>query len=428
MGIVRRIVGQQLQEPIVVQVPGSKSVANRALICAALAQGESRITGLPDGDDTTVIVESLSQVKRIVRDGDTYIVNGGGQPVLPGIVDARLAGTSSRFLTAVAAIISSTTVIDGGHPLRGRPMGDLHDALVELGAEVEWLGERGHLPVSISRGSMSGGTIAIRGDVSSQFISALMLIAPLLKNGLTIDVVGDLVSRSYVEMTAAVMTSFGATVTVGSTQVVVSEGRYQATDYRVEPDFSSAAFPLVVPVLRPCSVRVPGLAKGVLQGDAALLDILRSIGCVVSAVGDDIVVSSDSSSQLRTIDVSMTDCSDLVPAVAVALSALDGQSQISGVGFIRNKESDRLGDLAAEMTSCGASVTVNDDGLTISGHRAMPTSSVDTHHDHRLAMALALYALRNGEVVVRESEVVTKSWPSYFDDMSAILATSELQK
>jgi 3-phosphoshikimate 1-carboxyvinyltransferase len=114
--------------------------------------------------------------------------------------------------------------------------------------------------------------------------------------------------------------------------------------------------------------------------------------------------------------------------VAVALSALNGESRISGVGFIRNKESDRLGDLATEMTSCGASVTVNDDGLTISGHRAMPTSSVDTHHDHRLAMALALYALRNGEVVVRESEVVTKSWPSYFEDMSAILATSELQK
>jgi 3-phosphoshikimate 1-carboxyvinyltransferase len=428
MGIARRIVGQQLHEPIVVHVPGSKSVANRALICAALAQGESRIAGLPDGDDTTVIIESLFQVKRIVRDGDAYIVQGGEHPLLPGIVDARLAGTSSRFLTAVAAIISSTTVIDGGAPLRGRPMGDLHDALVELGAEIEWLGERGHLPVSISRGSISGGSISIRGDVSSQFISALMLIAPLLKNGLTIDIVGDLVSRSYVEMTAAVMTSFGATVKVGATQVVISEGRYESTDYRVEPDFSSAAFPLVVPVFTPCSVRVPGLAKGALQGDAALLDILRSIGCTVSVVGDDIVVASDASSQLRPINAVMTDCSDLVPAVAVALSALEGESRISGVGFIRNKESDRLGDLATEMTSCGASVVVNDDGLTISGHRAMPSSSVDTHHDHRLAMALALYALRNGEVVVREPEVVTKSWPSYFEDMLAILATSELQK
>jgi len=299
---------------------------------------------------------------------------------------------------------------------------------VELGAEIEWLGERGHLPVSISRGSISGGSISIRGDVSSQFISALMLIAPLLKNGLTIDIVGDLVSRSYVEMTAAVMTSFGATVKVGATQVVISEGRYESTDYRVEPDFSSAAFPLVVPVFTPCSVRVPGLAKGALQGDAALLDILRSIGCTVSVVGDDIVVASDASSQLRPINAVMTDCSDLVPAVAVALSALEGESRISGVGFIRNKESDRLGDLATEMTSCGASVVVNDDGLTISGHRAMPSSSVDTHHDHRLAMALALYALRNGEVVVREPEVVTKSWPSYFEDMLAILATSELQK
>jgi len=229
-------------------------------------------------------------------------------------------------------------------------------------------------------------------------------------------------------MTAAVMTSFGATVKVGATQVEVSEGRYKSTDYRVEPDFSSAAFPLVVPVITPCSVRVPGLAKGVLQGDAALLDILRSIGCTVSVMGDDIVVASDASSRLRPIDVVMTDCSDLVPAVAVALSALEGESRISGVGFIRNKESDRLGDLATEMTSCGASVAVNDDGLTISGHSVMSTSSVDTHHDHRLAMALALFALRNGEVVVRDADVVTKSWPTYFDDMGAILHVSQLQK
>lgn len=428
MGIARRITAVTMTGPVVISVPGSKSVANRALICAALADGESRISGLPDGDDTTVIVDALTQVNRISRDGKSYIVRGNPSPLLPGIVDAKLAGTSSRFLTAVAALTSSTTVIDGEEPLRGRPMGDLHEALLQLGADIEWLGERGHLPVAVSRAAIRGGAVSIRGDVSSQFISALMLIGPLLPGGVTLQVVGDLVSRSYVEMTAAVMRSFGAMVSVSDNEITVDEGRYHAVDYVVEPDFSSAAFPLVVPVLAPCSVTVPGLAKGVLQGDAALLDILRSVGCDVVVHGDDVTVTTSPTSHLRPINVSMTDCSDLVPAVAVALAVIEGESRITGVGFIRNKESDRLGDLALEMTACGALVQVDDDGLTLRGHQQRQESRVGTHHDHRLAMALSLFALRNGSVEVNDSDVVTKSWPTFFDDMAPILAASSVQK
>lgn len=425
MALVRRALTTSATSPITVHVPGSKSVANRALVCALLASGDSRITGLPDGDDTAVIVDSLAQVNRLTKLGEEYVVRGGEQPLLPGIVDAKLAGTSSRFLTAVAALISSTTVIDGGEPLRGRPMGDLHDALVQLGADVEWLGEQGHLPVAVSRGALNGGAVSIRGDVSSQFISALMLVGPLMPGGLVMNITGELVSRSYVEMTASVMREFGATVDVSSDVVHVKESRYQATDYRVEPDFSSAAFPLVVPILTPCSVRVPGLAKGVLQGDAALLDILRSVGCTVRVVDDDVIVETTTASTLTSIDVVMTDCSDLVPAVAVALSSVIGVSHISGVGFIRKKESDRLGDLALEMKACGAEVVVDDDGLTISGHSPRPSAFVNTHHDHRLAMALALYALRNDVVELDSADVVSKSWPSYFEDMKAILSVSD---
>ena len=413
---------------IVVNVPGSKSVANRALVCALLAEGESRLAGVPDGDDTTVIVEALNATQRISRDGDELVVRGDRRPSLPGIVDAKLAGTSSRFLTAVAALLGTTTVIDGDEPLRGRPMGDLHQALIDLGAHVEWLGDRDHLPVAVSHGKLRGGSISIRGDVSSQFISALMLIAPLLQGGLTLNIVGDLVSRSYVEMTAAVMRSFGVEVHVSEQEVRVPEGSYFPQDYRVEPDFSSAAFPLMTPVLTPCSVRIPGLAKGILQGDSAVLEILRSVGCSVSVLGDDIVVERSEGSQLRAIDVSMTDCSDLVPAVAVALSAVEGESRITGVGFIRHKESDRLGDLATEMVKCGASVEVDADGLTIRGESVFRSSVVKTHHDHRLAMALSLYALRGIEVVVEDADVVTKSWPSYFDDMAPILSSVNEQK
>ena len=428
MSVARRVSATPITGPVVVKVPGSKSVANRALVCALLADGESRLSGVPDGDDTTVIVDALSSVNRLKHDGDDLVVYGSARPQLPGIIDAKLAGTSSRFLTAVAALLESTTVIDGNEPLRGRPMSDLHNALAELGARVEWFGEHGHLPVAVSRGQLCGGSISIRGDVSSQFISALMLIAPMLDQGLTLQIVGDLVSRSYVEMTAAVMRSFGAVVDISSSEVRVMEGSYQARDYRVEPDFSSAAFPLVVPVLTPCSVRIPGLAKGKLQGDSAVLEILRSLGCAVSETGDDIVVESTDGAKLRPIDVSMTDCSDLVPAIAVALSAIEGESRITGVGFIRNKESDRLGDLALEMTKCGATVLVEADGLIIKGGGKPISCMVETHHDHRLAMALSLYALRGLEIVINDADVVTKSWPTFFEDMKPILSSVNEQK
>lgn len=428
MGLSRRVLPADLSGSVVVHVPGSKSVANRALVCALLAEGESRLAGVPDGDDTTVIVNALDSTHRISRDGDVLVVRGDSPPSLPGIVDAKLAGTSSRFLTAVAALLGTTTVIDGDEPLRGRPMGDLHQALIELGAHVEWLGDRGHLPVAVSRGQLRGGSISIRGDVSSQFISALMLIAPLLQGGLRLSIVGDLVSRSYVEMTAAVMRSFGVVVHVSEQEIHVPEGPYAPQNYRIEPDFSSAAFPLMAPVLTPCSVRIPGLSKGILQGDSAVLEILTSIGCSVSVMGDDVVVERSEGSVLRAIDVSMTDCSDLVPAVSVALSAVEGESRITGVGFIRHKESDRLGDLAAEMSKCGASVVVDADGLSIRGKSEFQSSVVETHHDHRLAMALSLYALRGIEIVVADADVVTKSWPTFFNDMAPILSSMNEQK
>ncbi|MDP4928684.1 MAG: hypothetical protein NWQ72_02770, partial [Ilumatobacteraceae bacterium] len=193
-----------------ISVPGSKSVANRALVCAMLSKEASYISGIPAGDDARVVLNVIRESGRSVSVVENGILIAETSTLrFPGIVDAVLAGTSSRFLTAVAALFDSTTIIDGEAALRSRPMSDLHDALEALGAEVLHLGEEGHLPVSISRGSLAGGDIHIAGNVSSQFISALMLIGPMLDEGLTVHVTGPLISRSYVEMTADVMRSFG---------------------------------------------------------------------------------------------------------------------------------------------------------------------------------------------------------------------------
>ena len=409
-----------------VQVPGSKSVANRALVCALLAEGESCITGLPDGDDTAVIISVLEQLHRFRREGDQVVVTGSRDVKLPGIIDAQLAGTSSRFLTAVAALGDGTCIVDGGEPLRARPMADLHNALISLGAEVTPLGELGHLPVSVSVGEMAGGVIAIRGDVSSQFISALMLIGPMLDDGLIIEIVGDLVSSSYVEMTAAVMQSFGARVVVERSSIAIAPGGYVACTYVVEPDFSSAAFPLAALACREGSVRIPHLGLASMQGDSQILKILESMGCSVQVIDSDVLVSRDAGS-LKGIEINMENCSDLVPAVAVAMLFATTPSKITGVGFIRNKESDRLGDLAHELNKIGAEIEVEEDGLLVLPIEAITRAALSTHHDHRLAMAFSLLALSVEGIAIDDPEVVTKSWPSFFTDMTPILGASQLQ-
>lgn len=409
-----------------ISVPGSKSVANRALICALLAEGESRISGLPDGDDTAVIIEVLDQMKCMRTDNGSLLIMGSHNVRLPGIIDARLAGTSSRFLTAVAALGSNTCVIDGGAPLRSRPMADLHDALIALGAEIAPLGTPGHLPVSVESGAIRGGQLSIRGDVSSQFISALMLIGPMLNEGLVIDVVGELVSRSYVAMTAAVMQDFGASVSIDVSSIRVSPGGYVPCEYHVEPDYSSAAFPLAAVALRSGSVRIPGLDQAFMQGDAEIGNILRDMGCVVSTTNNSLTVSR-ADSPLVGVNVDMADCSDLVPVVVVAMLFASTPSRITGVGFIRRKESDRLGDLAGELRKIGADIVVEDDGLMVRPLTQPKPAILDTHHDHRLAMAFSLLSLAIAEIEIADPGVVSKSWPRFFADMEPILGASSPQ-
>jgi 3-phosphoshikimate 1-carboxyvinyltransferase len=243
----------------------------------------------------------------------------------------------------------------------------------------------------------------------------------MLPQGLRIEIQGPLVSRSYVEMTARVMQSFGASVVLSSSSIAIDASGYTSCSYVVEPDFSSAAFPLMAVALREGSVTIPSLALSELQGDAEVLDILRDMGVKVSTTNTDVVVSRDAQSELQPIDRDMSNCSDLVPAVAVACLGITGRSRIRGVGFIRHKESDRLGDLANELRKTGAKVEVMEDGLVIYGGSGCQSAMFETHHDHRLAMALSLLALVSDDVAIQDPSVVSKSWPNFFSDMDGIL-------
>jgi 3-phosphoshikimate 1-carboxyvinyltransferase len=400
-----------------VVVPGSKSIANRALVAAALADGDSVLRGVPTGDDSEAMIDCLGALGLpVVRDGDdVHVVGKAGRLAPTGeVLRSRLAGTTSRFVTALAALADVPVLVDGEPPLRARPMAELHAALSQLGATVRSADGSGGLPVTV-HGPLGGAGrahVAIRGDVSSQYITALMLIAPMLPEGIDIRITSPLVSRPYLGITAAVMAAFGHhDVHVGDDRVTVGPGRYTACDYTVEPDASSASYPLAAAAMVGGRVHVPGLTATSLQGDAAFADVLARMGCDVQSDAQGTTVSHHG--PLRGIDVNMVDISDTVPTLAVVAACAASPTVISGVGFIRRKESDRLSDLCAELRRTDLEAIDDPDGLTVRPG-PMHGATLSTHHDHRLAMSFGVLGLVVPDIEVLDPSVVSKSWPDFW--------------
>lgn len=411
-----------------VTVPPSKSIANRALICAALADGTSEVIGIAPGDDTRAMITCLGRLGAGIgeREHEGHLVAdvaGTGGELAPGpmVLDAGLAGTTSRFLTAVAALGTGEYTIDGLPPLRSRPMGALHDALAALGATVTHGEAPGHLPVTVAGPLRTADAVVMPGDVSSQFVSAMMLIGPYVPGGLKLWLSTGLVSRPYLEITRDVMAAFGADgVEVHERHVDVPAGGYLATTFAVEPDASSASYALAAAAVVGGAVRVRGLGAGSVQGDARFADVLAAMGCLVTRSATDTVIMRRRDEPLRGTEVDMSDISDLVPTVAVVATQAVTPTRITGVGFIRAKESDRLGDLADELVKTGARVTVEDDGLLIEPTDLLHGARLATHHDHRLAMAFGVLGLAVDGIEVLEPDVVSKSWPAYWHALDAI--------
>lgn len=416
-----------------VDVPGSKSISNRALVCAALASGVSKLVGLAGGDDTLRMIDGLRRLG-VRIDGDataptaSVSITGPVDRTRRGSVeiDAGLAGTTSRFLTAVAALCTGRTTITGGAGLRARPMAELHRILREIGAGVH--SERdGFLPVTVEGigpivnvpGHPNDGIglpdVHVRGDVSSQFISAVMMIAPLL-GGLRLHLDGPVVSRGYLDMTAHTMGEFGAMVELGVERIDVRGTPYEPSSFEVDADWSSASYPFAAAAIAGGTVTVPRLRRNGLQPEEAFVEVLERMGCIVSIDAAGVTISRARHTPLVGIDADMSAMSDLVPTLAAIAACADGPSRITGVGFIRGKESDRLGDLAGEINACGGRVEVLEDGLAIEP-APLRAATVNAHDDHRLAMSLALLGLRRDGIGVAEPAVVGKSWPSYWSDM-----------
>ena len=402
-----------------VSVPGSKSIANRALICAALARSESVISNCAPGDDTEAMIDALQVLGvGIERNANKVKVSGNlnFEATHELQLNAKLAGTTSRFLTALCSLRAGTTTIDGDATLRMRPMLDLHKALRDLGARVSPVNNDGYLPVRVCSGDQWQAKVAVSATMSSQFTSGLMMIAPRLPSGLEIELSQEVVSRGYIEMTVGVMRAFGVNTDFSGNQIWVSPGEYQGTNFTVEPDASSASYPLGAVAISGGSVTIEGLSRSSLQGDVEFVDLLARMGCDVSESHEGLKLSRQKERPLRGIEVDMSQISDCVPTLAVVAMFAETPTQISGVGFIRTKESNRIGDLISELRKLGANISETHDGMVIAP-ASLHGASLETHHDHRLAMAFALIQREVDGVVINYPEVVSKSWPNYFDTL-----------
>jgi 3-phosphoshikimate 1-carboxyvinyltransferase len=409
-----------------VRPPGSKSITNRALVCAALAEGTSTLRGALDSEDTRVMIEGLRAMGiaiTVENHGETLIVEGcrGRPPAKRAEVFAANSGTTIRFLTALATLANGQFRLDGVARMRQRPIGDLADALNRLGAQVVCEGPGGCPPVSIEASGLLGGLATIRGDISSQFLSGLLMAAPYARKEVRLQVTETLVSVPYVAMTAGVMRSFGVSPRCWAnyTEIIVpNDTGYLACEYPIEPDASAASYFWAAAAVTGGEVTVEGLNRESLQGDVALVDCLERMGCRVRCAADGVTISGG---RLRGIDVDMNGISDTVPTLAVVALFATGHTRIRNVAHIRHKETDRLAALACELRKLGADVIEHDDGLEIIPGPLTP-ASIDTYDDHRMAMSFAVAGLKLSGVVIRHPSCVEKTYPRFFEDLEAARA------
>ena len=406
-----------------VTLPGSKSITNRALVCAALADGTSVLSGVLHADDTVAMVEALRALGvEVTRTGHAELTVVGTRERRAGVVDARQSGTTARFLLPLLALGEGTSTLDGDVQLRERPMGPTFDALRDAGVRVEERAGAGRLPVAVA-GPMRSRALEVPGDVSSQFLSGLLLSGPSTPDGLELTVTTELISRPYVDMTVAVMESFGARVDhdlVGGRETWhVSPERYRPTPYPIEPDASAASYAWAAALVTGGRVTVPGLHRGSLQGDVAFADVLGQMGAEVVWHDDAVTVAAGAG--LDGVDVDMAHISDTVPTLAALAALADGPTTIRGVGFIRDKESDRIAGPVAELQRCGIDAEATEDGMVIRPGPLQP-ATFETYRDHRMAMAFGLLGLALPGMSVRDPGCVGKTFPGFWDLLDGLRA------
>jgi 3-phosphoshikimate 1-carboxyvinyltransferase len=413
-----------------VTAPPSKSYTHRAVIVASLAAGKSIIESPLLSDDTLYTINACRYLGAdITMNGERLRIIGGGGKIRLATGKDRIfvgnSGSTIRMVAPLAALGQSRVVFDGDSRLRQRPMGDLISALESLGVHARSLNDNGCPPIEIQGGKLSGGEVSLAGEESSQHISSLLMIAPYIKDGIKIRIAGGLRSRPYIDITLDVMRAFGVeTVNKDYKEFSVRGGQeYKARHYRIEGDYSSAAYFFAAGAIGGKEVTVKNLKTDSVQGDKHLLDILAEMGCSVDYQKEQIVISRRK--ELKGISVDMDDYPDLVQTLAVVAAYAEGKTEMTNIAHLRFKESDRISDTAAELGRMGIRVNVGDNSMVVYGGKP-EGREIEAHADHRMAMSLAIAALfAEGSSTINGAEAVSKSYPRFFADLKRLGAKVE---
>ncbi len=403
------------------RVPGSKSLTNRALVCASLAKGRSSLRNASDSSDSALMANGLNQLGVLIRrGGEQWEVEGtGGNLYAPRFpIPVGNAGTTLRFFLALSAVAQGNVVLEGSPRMGERPNRELIDALRQAGIDARDV--PGLSRYEVSGGALRGGRLTIRQDRSSQFLSALLLVAPMASGLVEIDVEGPRMSDSYVRMTVGVMRAFGVEVGEGRDGGefrIRAPQKYVPAVYAVEPDASGASYGLAAAAIAGGEVVVPGLKLDSLQGDAGFPALLARMGCAMKESTEGICLRSSRS--LSGIDVDMSAMPDAVPTLAAVALFAATRTRIRNVAHLRFKESDRIHALAEEFRKLGGTIVEYEDGLEIVP-AALHGGAVSTYDDHRMAMAAALVGLRVPGVEVENPRCVEKSFPRFWEQFEGL--------
>ena len=404
-----------------VKMPGSKSISNRVLLLAALAHGETRVENLLDSDDTGVMLNALELLGvRIERDSAT--VRGGSFPNKSADLHLGNAGTAFRPLTAVLALAGGEYRLSGSLRMHERPIGDLVDALRAFGARIDYLGKEGFPPLALHPGTIRrGAPLRVRGDLSSQYLSALLMAAPLSGSETRIEVEGELISKPYVEITLNLMRRFGVEVERDGWKTFTVPARRYASpgQIRVEGDASSASYFLAAGAIGGGPVRVEGVGRSSIQGDIRFTEVLQKMGAKISW-GEDWIEASAGRGKLKPIDADLNHIPDAAMTAAVVALFAQGPSTIRNIASWRVKETDRIAAMATELRKLGAAVEAGADTLRVTPPPELRSAAIDTYDDHRMAMSFSLAAFGGIRVRINDPACVGKTFPEYFEALAGI--------
>lgn len=411
------------------ELPGSKSFANRAIMCAALTGSPCTIANLSPGDDTALMLNVLADLGWSVQrtnplSRDVTLTPPTKPPAHPVKVYTGAAGTVTRFATALLCVTPGQFTLDGNERMRERPMGELIGALRQLGAKISEKGSPGCVPLEIEGASLRGGKCRLAGNVSSQFLSAVLMVAPTRAGGVEIEIEGEMVSKPYVEITLQVMRAFGfpdsAVERDGYVRLNIHEAPYRPTHYSCPPDGTAASYFWGAAAVTRSKCVIDGLTRRDVQGDTQFVESLERMGCEVLEFPNGLGVDATNAAELNAVQADFSELPDCAQTLAIVCAFANGTSRLTGLGTLRVKETDRIAAIQAELKKLSVDTRAGDDWLEVDGPVGFNDgATIQTYDDHRMAMSLAIAGLKV-PVEIEDPECVSKSFPTFWDYWSKL--------